>query len=77
MVSTLRYQSFKDFDLRRRRSYITVLGIALLFLLVALHPEWVLLGGATAFALSGPAAYAFGSLRRRGEPAAEAAEPRA
>ena len=30
MVSTLRYRSFKDIDLRRRRSYVSLLGIALL-----------------------------------------------
>ena len=29
MVSTLRYRSFKGFDLRKRRSYISLLGIAL------------------------------------------------
>lgn len=68
MVSTLRYQSFKNFDLRRRRSYITVLGIAIGFLLIALHPEALLLALASAYALSGPAGYAFGLVRRRGEP---------
>ncbi len=39
MVSTFRYPSFKGIDLRQRRSYMTVLGIALLFFLVASHPE--------------------------------------
>lgn len=68
MVSTLRYQSFKNLDLRRRRSYINVLGIALLFLLIALHPEWVLLGLMTLFVLSGPGGYLIGLVRRRGEP---------
>lgn len=70
MVSTLRYQSFKNLDLMRRRSYINVLGIALLFLLVALHPEWTLLCLATGYAVSGPFAYVVGLLRRRGEPPA-------
>jgi CDP-diacylglycerol--serine O-phosphatidyltransferase len=74
MVSTLRYRSFKDIDLRRRRSYVSVLGIAALFLLVALHPEWVLLAGACGYAASGPVAYAAGwLLRRRGGPSAPAA----
>jgi CDP-diacylglycerol---serine O-phosphatidyltransferase len=69
MVSTVRYQSFKNLDLRRRRSYINVLGIALLFLLVALHPEWMLLGLATAYCVSGPLVYALGMvLRKRAEP---------
>jgi len=68
MVSTLRYQSFKNFDLRRRRSYINVLGIAIIFLLIALHPEVAFLAIATFYALSGPLAYVFGLFRRRGEP---------
>lgn len=65
MVSTLRYRSFKDIDLRARRSYLAVLVIALLFLLVALHPEAVLLLGAAGYAVSGPLAHAVGILRRR------------
>jgi CDP-diacylglycerol--serine O-phosphatidyltransferase len=74
MVSTLRYQSFKNFDLRRRRSYINVLFIAMTFLLIALHPQLMLLGAASLYALSGPVAYAFGLLfRRRGDPPAAAA----
>jgi CDP-diacylglycerol---serine O-phosphatidyltransferase len=73
MVSTLRYQSFKNLDLRRRRSYINVLGIALLFLLVALHPEWMMLGLTTGYALSGPLSHVLGLLRRRGDPPPTAA----
>jgi CDP-diacylglycerol--serine O-phosphatidyltransferase len=69
MVSTFRYRSFKGFDLRRRRSYISVLGIALLFLLVAMHPEASLLAATSLYTVSGPAAWAFSALRRRGDPA--------
>jgi CDP-diacylglycerol--serine O-phosphatidyltransferase len=65
MVSTLRYRSFKGLDLRARRSYIAILGIALLFLLVALHPEWVVLLGASLYSLSAPAAYAAALVSRR------------
>jgi CDP-diacylglycerol--serine O-phosphatidyltransferase len=68
MVSTLRYQSFKNFDLRRRRSYINVLGIAITFLLIALQPEVALLAIATFYALSGPLVYVFSLFRRRGDP---------
>jgi CDP-diacylglycerol---serine O-phosphatidyltransferase len=67
MVSTLRYPSFKNVDLRRRRSYINVLGIALLFLLIALHPTSMLLGLATAYSLSAPVMYLVGMLRRRAD----------
>jgi CDP-diacylglycerol--serine O-phosphatidyltransferase len=68
MVSTLRYRSFKGIDLRRRRSYINVLGIALLFVLIAQHPEHSLLALASLYTLSGPTAYLVGLLRRRGDP---------
>jgi CDP-diacylglycerol--serine O-phosphatidyltransferase len=70
MVSTLRYRSFKNVDLRARMSYINVLGIALLFLLVALRPEWSLLVVATLYCLSGPSVYFWGLFRRRGGPPA-------
>lgn len=69
MVSTFRYRSFKGVDLRRRRSYMTVLGIAILFLLVAAHPEASLLAVTSLYTVSGPFAWALGTLRRRKEPA--------
>lgn len=70
MVSTFRYRSFKGFDLRRRRSYISVLGIALLFLLVATHPEASLLAATSLYTVSGPLAWSVSALRRRGRPGA-------
>jgi len=73
MVSTFRYRSFKGVDLRRRRSYISVLGLVLLFLLVASQPETSLLAATSLYTASGPAAWALGALRRRGDPA----QPRA
>jgi CDP-diacylglycerol---serine O-phosphatidyltransferase len=74
MVSTFRYRSFKSFDLRRRRSYMTVLGVALLFLLIAAHPEASLLAVTTLYTLSGPLAWAAGGRRRREPPAPAAAQ---
>jgi CDP-diacylglycerol--serine O-phosphatidyltransferase len=68
MVSTFRYSSFKKLDLRSRRSYTAVLGIALLLLVVALHPAWVLLAMASLYWLSGPALYVAGMFRRRSGP---------
>ena len=69
MVSTLRYPSFKNVDLRQRRSYISVLGIALAMAVLFLHREILLLGLAATYALWGPAAYAVGLIsRRRGSP---------
>lgn len=65
MVSTFRYRSFKGIDLKQRRSYINVLGIALLFLLVALEPGYALLALSSGYTVSGPLAHLFGLLRRR------------
>ena len=73
MVSTFRYRSFKGVDLRRRRSYITLVGIALFFLLVASHPEGSVLALASLYTVSGPFAWAASALRRRSHPG----EPRA
>ena len=65
MVSTFRYWSFKNVDLRSRRSYVMIVGIAVSLILVALHTEWVLLLLATAFWLSGPLGFLMGAVRRR------------
>jgi CDP-diacylglycerol--serine O-phosphatidyltransferase len=75
MVSTFRYRSFKGFDLRRRRSYLSVLGIALLFLLVAAHPEASLLAVTTLYSVSGPLAWAVSALRRREDRPAPSPQP--
>jgi CDP-diacylglycerol---serine O-phosphatidyltransferase len=65
MVSTFRYTSFKKVDLRSRRSYVNVVGIALLLIVFNMHPEWCLLALATLFWLSGPLAYVWGLVFRR------------
>jgi CDP-diacylglycerol--serine O-phosphatidyltransferase len=68
MVSTIRYRSFKKLDLRSRRSYVTVVGIALALLVIAYHPSAILLAAGTAYWLSGPAVYLLGLLRRKPGP---------
>lgn len=74
MVSRFRYRSFKDFDLRNRRSYVQVLPIAALIVGLVAVPE-VLLVLAAWYLGSGPAAYAWSLLRRRGDrPVAPAPE---
>jgi CDP-diacylglycerol--serine O-phosphatidyltransferase len=65
MVSTFRYTSFKKIDLKSRRSYVNVVGIALLLIVFNMHPEWCLLALATLFWLSGPLAYLWGLVFRR------------
>ena len=71
MVSTIRYRSFKTIDLRMRRSYINVLGIAVLFVVVFLivHFRPLLIVAASIYWLSGPAGYLVGMVRRKGQSA--------
>jgi len=65
MVSTFRYWSFKKVDLKSRRSYVNVVGIAVLLVVFNTHPEWVLLVLSTLFWVSGPLAYLYGLVFRR------------
>ena len=67
MVSTLRYWSFKTFDLRSRRSYFSMVGIAALLALVSTEPAWALLAWACGYTASGPVAYVIGLFRRKGD----------
>ena len=54
MVSRMRYRSFRDIDLRNRRSYIYVLPIAAVLVAIALHPKYVLLALSAAYLVSSP-----------------------
>jgi CDP-diacylglycerol--serine O-phosphatidyltransferase len=65
MVSRLRYRSFKDLDLRDRRSYTLVLPMAVALVLVVTHPKPVLLALTGGYVLSGPAGYSWALARRR------------
>jgi CDP-diacylglycerol--serine O-phosphatidyltransferase len=62
MVSRLRYRSFREIDLRNRRSYIYVLPIAVIVVAITLHPKYVLLALCTSYLVSSPLLY----LRDRG-----------
>ncbi|MFQ5789948.1 MAG: CDP-diacylglycerol--serine O-phosphatidyltransferase [Acidobacteriota bacterium] len=65
MVSTLRYYSFKDIDLRRRRQpYLVILFLALLFFAIGTHPQVMLLSMATGYMISGPALKLYSVVRR-------------
>lgn len=65
MVSRLRYRSFKDIDLKRPRSYLSVLLLALAGVLIGLaDPQYALLALSLAYALSGPLAYVWGLPQR-------------
>ena len=56
MVSRIRYYSFKSFDLRRRRPYVTIIIIGLIVWGIWAFSEPVLLTIALIYALSGPIA---------------------
>ncbi len=70
MVSTFRYYSFKQIDLRRRWSYRGVLPIAAVILVAAIHPPAFFLAVAVVYTLSAPSAWLWGRLRRGGHPEA-------
>lgn len=74
-VSTFRYWSPKQIDLRRRWSYRIALPLALVLLVVALEPKAVFLVIGILYALSGPVVWAVSRLRRRGLGAHAPAEP--
>ena len=63
MVSTIRYRSFKQVDLRRRRSYRMVLLLVLVLVLIALDPHVALVVLAITYTASGPLEWAISRLR--------------
>jgi len=65
MVSTVRFRSFKTFDLHSRRSYPALLIIALGLAALAARPEEVLLVAAYAYLASAFVGMAWTRLRRR------------
>jgi CDP-diacylglycerol--serine O-phosphatidyltransferase len=54
MVSTIRYRSFKDLDLRGRVPFVAVLLLVLIFAFVSIDPPQVLFALFFGYALSGP-----------------------
>ncbi len=65
MISTIRYRSFKDLDLRRKRPVWILPAIACLFAVVAWRPELALASITLVFVSSGPVGKLVGYLRRR------------
>lgn len=66
MVSRFRYRSFKEFDLRSRRSYIYVLPLAVIVVAIALHPKGALLFFAALYLISAPSAFLWSVITRKG-----------
>jgi len=66
MVSRFRYRSFKEFDLRSRRSYLYVLPLAVIVVAIAIHPKGALLFFAALYLISAPSAYLWSVVTRTG-----------
>jgi CDP-diacylglycerol--serine O-phosphatidyltransferase len=54
MVSTVRYYSFKEFDLKKRRPGLMFVAVGMLIGIIIFYSEIVLLAMAVIYALSGP-----------------------
>jgi CDP-diacylglycerol--serine O-phosphatidyltransferase len=66
MVSTIRFRSFKTFDLQARRSYPVLVLFAAALAVLASHPDWILLALAYTYLASAFIGMAWHRLRRRG-----------
>ena len=66
MVSRFRYRSFKEFDLRSRRSYLYVLPLAVIVVAIAIHPKGALLCFAALYLVSAPSAFLWSVIARTG-----------
>jgi len=77
MVSTIRFRSFKTFDLRARRSYKVLALVAMAYAAIQVRPPVLLLVIAYAYLASGLVGLAWGRLRRRRTPtpAADTQQP--
>ena len=64
MISRLRYRSFREVDLRNRRSYIFALPIAAILIAVAFHPKTAILGLCTVYLFSAPLSNLWGLVVR-------------
>jgi len=70
MVSNMRFKSFKDFDLKGKVPFVTILIVVLIFVFVSIDPPIVLFGMALIYALSGPVVTVIYLRKRRAERAA-------
>lgn len=65
MVSTFRFSSFKQIDLRRRWSYRALIPVAAVLLIAVWQPPAFFLSIGVLYTASGPLGWAVGRLRRR------------
>ena len=64
MISTVRYASFKELDVRKIRPRMALFGTAMLIGLIIFYSEIVLLLAATIYVSSGPVAHLTQTVRR-------------
>jgi CDP-diacylglycerol--serine O-phosphatidyltransferase len=67
MVSTIRFRSFKTFDLGARRGYAALLLVAVGLALLAAQPEVVLVAMAYTYLASGLIGWVLTKYRKRGD----------
>jgi CDP-diacylglycerol--serine O-phosphatidyltransferase len=67
MVSNVRYRSFKDFNLKGRVPFVTLLIVVLVFVSISINPPLVLFGLFFTYALSGPVVTLITLRKRRAE----------
>jgi CDP-diacylglycerol--serine O-phosphatidyltransferase len=72
MVSTIRFRSFKTFDLQKRRQFTVLIPVAAFLILLATRPQIVLVVLAYTYLLSAFIGLAWSRLRRRPTQAAPA-----
>jgi CDP-diacylglycerol--serine O-phosphatidyltransferase len=73
MVSTIRFRSFKTLDSRARRPYTVLIFVAAGIVLIATHPQAMLVVIAYSYLASGFIGLALTRLRHRGAASAQAA----
>jgi CDP-diacylglycerol--serine O-phosphatidyltransferase len=76
MISTIRYRSFKTFDLRAPRSYRNLILMALVIAAIATHPQVTLVVLAYTYLASGLIGFAMSRLKRHDTRTAPAALPK-
>jgi len=71
MVSTFRYPSFKNLDLRKRRSFRLLIPLTVVLILAADHPEAFCVSLAVLYTCYGPGSWLAGRVRARWRLSAE------
>ena len=75
MVSTVKFNSFKDLEPLRRRPFNTLVVFVFLALLLAAEPQVMTFVFATAYIVSGPVGEVIGLIRRRRTKPTESGKP--